>query len=120
MKIRRKKLFRLLFAVICLYIGSYLVMSIQGYYKPTVFGLAASTDGKTVLVPKTSLDPYLWHPFEVYNEDGNLTIIATLYYPLLMADTRFIHRSELADTGRYRVISYFDWDERAYRNVNPE
>ena len=85
-----------------------------------VFGLAAGTDGKPVLAPKTSLDPYHWHPFEIYNDGGNRTVIATLYYPLLMADIKLIHRSELADTGRSKVINYFDWDKMAYRDVNPE
>jgi len=94
-------------------------MSFRGYYKPMVFGLIQGPNGEAILAPKASLDPYHWHPFEVHSDDGGLTLLAIGYFPLLMIDRGFLHRSDLADSGRYPVKDYFDQDLMDYRAINP-
>jgi len=85
-----------------------------------VFGLIEGPNGEAILAPKSSRYSYYWHPFEVYDDDGGFTVVATAYFPLLMADRWFLHRGELADSGRFRVKDYFDRDLMEYREVNPK
>lgn len=116
---RKKKILWILTTLAVLYVGSYSVMSLRGHYKPLLFGLIEGTNGEAILAPKASLDPYRWHPFEVHRDGGGPTALAIVYFPLLIADMWLVHRPELADTGRYRVENYFDWDLMDYRDVNP-
>ena len=94
-------------------------MSFRGHYRPMVFGLIEGQSGEAILAPKSALDPYDWHPFEVHGDDGGLRVVAIAYFPLLMADRWFLHRPELADSGRFRVKDYFDQDLMEYREINP-
>jgi hypothetical protein len=102
-----------------LYCGSYSVMSAKGHYKPLVFGLVRGNHGELISAPKVSMDPYYWIPFKMIDDKNQPTFRAMFYVPLIKLDNQFFHRSELADTGRYRVLGYFDPKTKTYRDVEP-
>lgn len=117
-KVFRRKWVRGGGLLLLVYFGSYTAMSLRGHFEPFVFGLYEGPDGEPILAPKSSQFSYLWHPFVLFDEEGNHTNLMLFYLPLVVLDQKLVHRSELVDTGQYPVKDYFDRETREYRNVN--
>ena len=120
MKILKNKFSWLFSVVLAFYIISYGIMSQRGHYEPEQFGLVTGLNGEAIMAPKLALSPYSWQPFELERSNGNMTFLSVFYYPLIIIDRKWFHTTNLAETGEYRVVDYFDWKKMEYRDIMPK
>jgi hypothetical protein len=88
----------LLPGLLAIYVGAYLVLSLQGQYVPVGWGLAWVKD-------------YDWAPRGFasgpFGTDQN-RLAQMIFTPLWTIDKRFIHTSEKAESGRYPINTALD------------
>lgn len=80
-----------LWTALAAYIGSYLVLSVQGRFEPAIIGLDVKSYG---WAPRGFVTDFRW----------NDTLIGA-YIPLYLLDTRLWHTPEKARSDRYPVNS---------------
>lgn len=85
-------------SLVAIYVGSYLVLSSQGKYVPTGWGLAWVKN-------------YGWAPrgfvSGTYGTDQN-RLPQLIFMPLWLIDMRFVHTSENAMSGRFPINTLLD------------
>lgn len=88
----------LLPGLLAMYVGSYLVLSLQGQYVPAGWGLAW-------------VKHYQWAPrgfvSGTYGTDQN-RLPQLVFMPLWLIDKRLVHTSENAMSGRYPINTKLD------------
>lgn len=101
-----------------LYPFSYLVLSLAGYYQPTAFGAATTSDGRNILRPKFG---YAWtiRGGDYMSRAGYCRAIRIFYAPLLFLDQKFWHTRKRAETMRYPIRDYYDRELENYRDHRP-
>ena len=95
----RSKILIAVIALLVVYVGSYIVLSVFGQYEPTVWGLF-EVKGKTVYAPKYAF--YEWAPYGFVNEDLHWNHkICFPFLPLWAIDQRIWHDTDSRWKGKY-------------------
>jgi len=76
--------------LVCIYMASYFLMSVNGRYEPGVWGLSG---------PKW----YAWAPAGFVQEFRWNDPLILMYYPLYELDRRYWHRDDDSHSGKYPV-----------------
>ena len=109
--------------VLAAYVLSYLPMTVQGRYQPQAYGLLQGPDDTAILAPKAAFG-YHWMPSYLFPEERDHgtspRILAYIYLPLIAMDQKLWHTRDKAESGRYRVKNYFDYDTMTYRDIEPK
>lgn len=106
--------------LLLVYVAAYIAFSIHGRYEPAAYGLGAGPDGETMVVPKLSFG-YVWMPAVIYPEDGTSNQpLPFIYQPMIGLDHWVWHTRERIDSGRYRILNWFDTETRTYSNIEPQ
>lgn len=106
-------------AVLALYIGSYLAMTLGGHYEPSILGFTRGPGGTNFLTPRGTLG-YVWWPFSGRTRKNMSLLRATAYSPMIALDRKFWHTSDKMETFRYGAKDYFDFKTWKYRDIEPK
>lgn len=87
---RRKKIALGFVLVLSAYIGSYLLLSLNGIYEPGSIGLNGVKSYSWA--PRGFVTDYKWHRG-----------LMVSYFPLYLMDRRYWHTPDKANSGMYRV-----------------
>lgn len=89
-----------LLMVLLAYALSYYVLTLQGAYVPSEFGLRQGPGGTTICAPKW----YAWQPAGFARADGSWgRIVPTVYLPLYLIDRKWWHTDDERFSRKYPV-----------------
>ena len=114
------------------YIGVYLVMSLNGHYEPNYNEFFPEPDDRNTFLLKSS-EPWLWWPYSSYVSDAKPLLRSVVFRPLIYIDRTFWHTSEKSTSWqtsgnviterryhkmwRYPIRRYFDEDTKESRYI---
>jgi len=90
--ISRTWISRILIFLLNAYVGSYIILSVQGRFEPAAFGL-------------NGVKAYIWAPRGFLSHFRWNQTLRAAYMPIYWLDTRFWHTMDDAYTDRYPVNS---------------
>jgi len=98
MKLRERKILIVLAMATLLYVGSYFVLSLRGYYAPSAYGANAG-----------GIKFYRWYVGNAWErQQQGKWAIEMIYAPLVFLDNRYWHTREKMWSMDYRIKFYYD------------